>query len=277
MINVIKHIKSELSALYNQSEVESFVSLLLYKIGKIDSVQRLISDNIIFSHEQMIRLNDAIARLKKYEPIQYILGETEFYGLTLKTDSRALIPRPETEELVDWILHEYPNAQTVLDICTGSGCIAIGLAAQLPASKVDAIDISCDAIDLAKENADLNNTQICFYQADILSTDNLPQKYDIIVSNPPYITISEKTDMMPNVLDYEPDLALFVANENPIVFYKKIADLATTYLNENGMLFVEINRKFGNDIVSFLRDKGFHNIVLKKDISGNDRFIKCGI
>ncbi len=277
MINVIKHIKSELSALYNQSEVESFVSLLLYKIGKIDSVQRLISDNIIFSHEQTIRLNDAIARLKKYEPIQYILGETEFYGLTLKTDSRALIPRPETEELVDWILHEYPNAQTVLDICTGSGCIAIGLAAQLPASKVDAIDISCDAIDLAKENADLNNTQICFYQADILSTDNLPQKYDIIVSNPPYITISEKTDMMPNVLDYEPDLALFVANENPIVFYKKIADLATTYLNENGMLFVEINRKFGNDIVSFLRDKGFHNIVLKKDISGNDRFIKCGI
>lgn len=277
MINVIKHIKSELSALYNQSEVESFVSLLLYKIGKIDSVQRLISDNIIFSHEQMIRLNDAIARLKKYEPIQYILGETEFYGLTLKTDSRALIPRPETEELVDWILHEYPNAQTVLDICTGSGCIAIGVATQLPASKVDAIDISCDAIDLAKENADLNNTQICFYQADILSTDNLPQKYDIIVSNPPYITISEKTDMMPNVLDYEPDLALFVANENPIVFYKKIADLATTYLNENGMLFVEINRKFGNDIVSFLRDKGFHNIVLKKDISGNDRFIKCGI
>lgn len=277
MINVIKHIKSELSALYNQSEVESFVSLLLYKIGKIDSVQRLISDNIIFSHEQTIRLNDAIARLKKYEPIQYILGETEFYGLTLKTDSRALIPRPETEELVDWILHEYPKAQTVLDICTGSGCIAIGLAAQLPAPKVDAIDISCDAIDLAKENADLNNTQICFYQADILSTDNLPQKYDIIVSNPPYITISEKTDMMPNVLDYEPDLALFVANENPIVFYKKIADLATTYLNENGMLFVEINRKFGNDIVSFLRDKGFHNIVLKKDISGNDRFIKCGI
>lgn len=277
MINVIKHIKSELSALYNQSEVESFVSLLLYKIGKIDSVQRLISDNIIFSHEQMIRLNDAIARLKKYEPIQYILGETEFYGLTLKTDSRALIPRPETEELVDWILHEYPNAQTVLDICTGSGCIAIGLAAQLPATKVDAIDISCDAIDLAKENADLNNTQICFYQADILSTDNLPQKYDIIVSNPPYITISEKTDMMPNVLDYEPDLALFVANENPIVFYKKIADLATTYLNENGMLFVEINRKFGNDIVSFLRDKGFYNIVLKKDISGNDRFIKCSI
>lgn len=277
MINVIKHIKSELSALYNQSEVESFVSLLLYKIGKIDSVQRLISDNIIFSHEQMIRLNDAIARLKKYEPIQYILGETEFYGLTLKTDSRALIPRPETEELVDWILHEYPNAQTVLDICTGSGCIAIGVATQLPASKVDAIDISCDAIDLAKENADLNNTKIHFYQADILSTDNLPQKYDIIVSNPPYITISEKTDMMPNVLDYEPDLALFVANENPIVFYKKIADLATTYLNENGMLFVEINRKFGNDIVSFLRDKGFHNIVLKKDISGNDRFIKCGI
>lgn len=277
MINVIKHIKSELSALYNQSEVESFVSLLLYKIGKIDSVQRLISDNIIFSHEQMIRLNDAIARLKKYEPIQYILGETEFYGLTLKTDSRALIPRPETEELVDWILHEYPNAQTVLDICTGSGCIAIGVATQLPASKVDAIDISCDAIDLAKENADLNNTKIHFYQADILSTDNLPQKYDIIVSNPPYITISEKTDMMPNVLDYEPDLALFVANENPIVFYKKIADLATTYLNENGMLFVEINRKFGNDIVSFLRDKGFYNIVLKKDISGNDRFIKCGI
>lgn len=277
MINVIKHIKSELSALYNQSEVESFVSLLLYKIGKIDSVQRLISDDIVFSYEQIIQLNDAIARLKKYEPIQYILGETEFYGLTLKTDSRALIPRPETEELVDWILHEYPKAHTILDICTGSGCIAIGLANQLLTSKVDAIDISCDAIDLAKENADLNNTQIYFYQADILSTDSLPQKYDIIVSNPPYITISEKTDMMPNVLEYEPALALFVANESSIVFYKKIAELATTYLKKDGMLFFEINRKFGNEIVDFLTYKGFHDIVLKKDISGNDRFIKCSI
>lgn len=277
MTNVIKHIKSELSALYNQNEVESFVSLLLYKIGKIDRVQRLISDNIAFTHEQMILLNDAISRLKKYEPIQYILGKTEFYGLTIKTDRRALIPRPETEELVDWILHEYPKAQTVLDICTGSGCIAIGLAKQLSTAKVDAIDISCSAIDLAKENANINKAPIDFYQADILSTDSLSQKYDIIVSNPPYITISEKTDMMPNVLDYEPDLALFVDNENPIVFYKKIADLATTYLKEGGMLFFEINRKFGNEIVSLLACKGFRDIVLKKDISGNDRFIKCSI
>ncbi|MDO4728843.1 MAG: peptide chain release factor N(5)-glutamine methyltransferase [Bacteroidota bacterium] len=277
MTNVIKHIKSELSALYNQNEVESFVSLLLYKIGKIDRVQRLISDNIAFTHEQMILLNDAISRLKKYEPIQYILGKTEFYGLTIKTDRRALIPRPETEELVDWILHEYPKAQTVLDICTGSGCIAIGLAKQLSTAKVDAIDISCNAIDLAKENANINKAPIDFYQADILSTDSLSQKYDIIVSNPPYITISEKTDMMPNVLDYEPDLALFVDNENPIVFYKKIADLATTYLKEGGMLFFEINRKFGNEIVSLLACKGFRDIVLKKDISGNDRFIKCSI
>ncbi|KGN78972.1 glutamine methyltransferase [Porphyromonadaceae bacterium COT-184 OH4590] len=277
MTNVIKHIKSELSALYNQNEVESFVSLLLYKIGKIDRVQRLISDNIAFTHEQMILLNDAISRLKKYEPIQYILGKTEFYGLTIKTDRRALIPRPETEELVDWILHEYPKAQTVLDICTGSGCIAIGLAKQLSTAKVDAIDISCNAIDLAKENANINKAPIDFYQADILSTDSLSKKYDIIVSNPPYITISEKTDMMPNVLDYEPDLALFVDNENPIVFYKKIADLATTYLKEGGMLFFEINRKFGNEIVSLLACKGFRDIVLKKDISGNDRFIKCSI
>lgn len=277
MTNVIKHIKSELSALYNQNEVESFVSLLLYKIGKIDRVQRLISDNIAFTHEQMRLLNDAISRLKKYEPIQYILGKTEFYGLTIKTDRRALIPRPETEELVDWILHEYPKAQTVLDICTGSGCIAIGLAKQLSTAKVDAIDISCNAIDLAKENANINKASIDFYQADILSTDSLSQKYDIIVSNPPYITISEKTDMMPNVLDYEPDLALFVDNENPIVFYKKIADLATTYIKEGGMLFFEINRKFGNEIVSLLACKGFRDIVLKKDISGNDRFIKCSI
>jgi protein-(glutamine-N5) methyltransferase, release factor-specific len=274
-IGIINRIKSELSALYDKNEVESFVSLLLDKICGLNTTKRLISDKIYLSDEQNRRIDDALERLKRYEPIQYIIGYTDFYGLTLRTDRRALIPRPETEELVDWILHECSTVGNALDICTGSGCIAVCLAKYLREAKVSALDISSEAIGLARENALNHQLDIVFYQKDIMATDSLWQKFDLIVANPPYVTLNERVDMMPNVLDYEPSLALFVDDEDPLIFYRTIARFAQQNLVDGGMLFFEINRKFGKETVDLLASMGFVDIVPKKDISGNDRFIKC--
>lgn len=276
-IGIINRIKSELSALYDKNEVESFVSLLLDKICGLNTTKRLISDKIYLSDEQNRRIDDALERLKRYEPIQYIIGYTDFYGLTLRTDRRALIPRPETEELVDWILHECSTVGNALDICTGSGCIAVCLAKYLKEAKVSALDISSEAIGLARENALNHQLDIVFYQKDIMATDSLWQKFDLIVANPPYVTLNERVDMMPNVLDYEPSLALFVDDEDPLIFYRTIARFAQKNLVDGGMLFFEINRKFGKETVDLLASMGFVDIVPKKDISGNDRFIKCKI
>jgi protein-(glutamine-N5) methyltransferase, release factor-specific len=274
---IINRIKSELSALYDKNEVESFVSLLLDKICGLNTTKRLISDKIYLSDEQNGRIDDALERLKRYEPIQYIIGYTDFYGLTLRTDRRALIPRPETEELVDWILQECSTVGNVLDICTGSGCIAVCLAKYLKEAKVSALDISSEAIGLARENALNHQLDIVFYQKDIMATDSLWQKFDLIVANPPYVTLNEKIDMMPNVLNYEPSLALFVDDEDPLIFYRTIARFARKNLVDGGMLFFEINRKFGKETVDLLASMGFVDIAPKKDISGNDRFIKCKI
>ena len=274
---IINRIKSELSALYDKNEVESFVSLLLDKICGLNTTKRLISDKIYLSDEQNGRIDDALERLKRYEPIQYIIGYTDFYGLTLRTDRRALIPRPETEELVDWILQECSTVGNVLDICTGSGCIAVCLAKYLKEAKVSALDISSEAIGLARENALNHQLDIVFYQKDIMATDSLWQKFDLIVANPPYVTLNERVDMMPNVLNYEPSLALFVDDEDPLIFYRTIARFAQQNLVDDGMLFFEINRKFGKEMVDLLASMGFVDIVPKKDISGNDRFIKCRI
>lgn len=274
-IGIINRIKSELSALYDKNEVESFVSLLLDKICGLNTTKRLISDKIYLSDEQNRRIDDALERLKRYEPIQYIIGYTDFYGLTLRTDRRALIPRPETEELVDWILQECSNVGNALDICTGSGCIAVCLAKYLKEAKVSALDISSEAIGLARENALNHQLDIVFYQKDIMATDSLWQRFDLIVANPPYVTMNEKVDMMPNVLNYEPSLALFVDDEDPLIFYRTIARFARKNLVDGGMLFFEINRKFGKETVDLLASMGFVDIVPKKDISGNDRFIKC--
>ena len=274
---IINRIKSELSALYDKNEVESFVSLLLDKICGLNTTKRLISDKIYLSDEQNGRIDDALERLKRYEPIQYIIGYTDFYGLTLRTDRRVLIPCPETEELVDWILQECSTVGNVLDICTGSGCIAVCLAKYLKEAKVSALDISSEAIGLARENALNHQLDIVFYQKDIMATDSLWQKFDLIVANPLYVTLNERVDMMPNVLNYEPSLALFVDDEDPLIFYCTIARFAQQNLVDDGMLFFEINRKFGKEMVDLLASMGFVDIVPKKDISGNDRFIKCRI
>ncbi|WNW02416.1 peptide chain release factor N(5)-glutamine methyltransferase [Tenacibaculum sp. HL-MS23] len=308
----------ELSAIYPETEITSFFFLLIEeKLGfqRIDSVLKadfnIPSDVLAF-------FNKAIKRLQKEEPIQYILGNTEFYGLPFLVNKNTLIPRPETEELVEWIINEVTKLEsknvakslnvtssavekslTLLDIGTGTGCIPISLKQQLSNAIISAIDVSKEALITAKENAKLNSVEIDFFEVDILKTENLnviankmkqsftkneitsshtsqiDVKLDIIVSNPPYVRELEKAEIKNNVLENEPHLALFVDDNNPLIFYDKIADLAKLHLSENGLLFFEINQYLGKETVKMLKDKGFNNIELKKDFSGNDRMIKA--
>ena len=226
--------------------------------------------------------------MQNQEPIQYVLGKTNFYGLPFLVNTNTLIPRPETEELVEWILQEWKETSSIeiLDIGTGSGCIAISLAKNLPNAAIYALDISKEALAITTQNATHNNVNATCLQADILTTKNLNHlitqntthnnvKLDIIVSNPPYVRELEKKEISKNVLENEPHQALFVADDNPLIFYKKIADLAKQHLKKEGMLYVEINQYLGEKTVGMFKEKGFKNIQLKKDLFGNDRMIKA--
>ena len=269
--NIIPYFIKQLNGIVQEREI---ISLAYISIDFLLGYNR--SDCIIHSEKDITsevsdRIKQIIADLKTNKPIQHIIGETEFYELKLKVNEHTLIPRPETEELVKWILqHEFTSA---LDIGTGSGCIAIALAQHTNAS-IMAIDVSENALEVAKENAILNAVKVKFILQDILQSESLP-KVDLIVSNPPYLLDKEKDLMLANVLDNESHLALFVPNNNPLLFYKKIADLAFTSLSKNGMLFFEINERFGNETVVMLSAIGFVDIELKKDVNEKDRMIKA--
>ncbi|MDR2684445.1 MAG: peptide chain release factor N(5)-glutamine methyltransferase [Prevotellaceae bacterium] len=276
-MEVVDKIKSELLEIYSKEETESIISLIFNKLAGISSTEFLLSENKELPEKIIQKIESAVERLKLNEPIQYVLGQTEFYGLPFITDRRALIPRPETEELVEWILQSSPNASSILDIGTGSGCIAVTLAHKLKKCRVSAFDISLDALNLAHENADLNFVFVHFYHCNILKMNNFDEKFDVIVSNPPYVLNSQKTEMNPNVLDYEPALALFVPDNNALLFYEHIINFAKKQLSPNGILFFEINHFFGNQIVKLLTINKFKNIELKKDISGKNRMIRAEI
>jgi release factor glutamine methyltransferase len=272
------YFNKELSTVFPQTEIDSFFFLLLEVRFHINRIAIALNTERELSETKLEFLNYALIRLKQQEPVQYILGKTEFYGLPFKVTKDTLIPRPETEELVDWISTEvdtdtYTKAVSILDIGTGSGCIAISLAKNIPNVNIFAIDISEEALKIAEINALKNNAQVEFIQTDILNTDKLPRQFDIIVSNPPYIRELEKLEIQPNVLDNEPHTALFVSDKNPLIFYKKIADLAKIHLKENGVLFFEINQYLGKETVEMLSKKGF-TTELKKDLFGNDRMTK---
>ncbi|MFY0603346.1 MAG: peptide chain release factor N(5)-glutamine methyltransferase [Flavobacteriaceae bacterium] len=274
-----KYFSETLSKIYPQTEIDSFFFLLLEEHLKLQRIDLSLQPNTIIDSEQLQKLNIALERLLKEEPIQYILGKTEFYGLPFIVNKDVLIPRPETEELVAWVLKDV-NSKTsevinILDIGTGSGCIPIALAKHIPKAKVSAIDVSLDAIATAYENSKLNNVDIDFLHIDILNTKELPEKYDIIVSNPPYVRELEKVEIKNNVLENEPHLALFVENSNPLIFYDKIANLAKIHLEKDGCLFFEINQYLGKETVDLLKLKGFSNIELRKDLFGNHRMIKA--
>lgn len=275
MQNTIQYLKTELSALYPAGEVESMTRQIIEWLTGWDFTRQLINRNETFTLEQSEKVKSIVERLEKYEPLQYILGETFFSGLKIKVTPAVLIPRPETEELVSLISEiELPAGSRMLDIGTGSGCIALALKSRFPEANVSACDISPDALTVAKENSLSNKLDVDFFQADILNWNNRKWPFfDVIVSNPPYVTVSEKKQMQWNVLDFEPETALFVADNNPLLFYRAIAAFATEYLEKGGFLFFEINENFGPETVSMLVDQGFTEILLKADLQGKDRMV----
>lgn len=266
-----------LSELYPQTEIDTFFFYLMEAYLDFQRIDLIIKPNFKISTEAGVLFKKALEALKKEIPIQYILGETEFYGLRFIVNRHTLIPRPETEELVEWILEtaDITAPLQIIDIGTGTGCIPITLAKHLPNARLFAIDISKEALRIAKQNAILNNVKLHFTEKNILKTTTLPQKFDIIISNPPYVRELEKVDIKKNVLDNEPHIALFVEDDNPLLFYDKIADLAIEHLTKNGLLYFEINQYLGTETVEMLHKKGFKNIDLKKDVFGKDRMIQC--
>jgi release factor glutamine methyltransferase len=277
MQNAIQHIYSELKGLYPETEIKSFSYLILEKLTGFSKIEILVNKNTNFSVEQQHQIENIIKKLKNNVPIQYVLGKTEFFGMSFNVNESVLIPRPETEELVDWIGKENDSAniKSILDIGTGSGCIAISLKFLFPNAEVDAFDISQQALETATSNASFNKLDVNFAKVDILNAPEMDMKWDIIVSNPPYVTEQEKAEILPNVLEHEPHLALFVPDNDPLLFYRHIAQFAKNHLFENGKVYFEINREFGKECMNLLMEMGFCEVELRKDISGNDRMIKA--
>lgn len=276
MQDLLFNIRKSLSEFYPDNEISGLIRIIVEYITK-SSMPALLSDkNTKITSEENLKIDKIVERLQRFEPIQYIIGKTEFYGLPFIVNQDVLIPRPETEELVELILNENKgNKSQILDIGTGSGCIAISLQKHLPEANITGWDISDKALSIAEINNKNNGVDVIFKQVDILSDYPNNQHFDIIVSNPPYVLDSEKIDMHSNVLDYEPHTALFVPDHSPLLFYNKIADVATQLLGNGGKLYFEINRAKGQETIKMLEGKNFSNIRLIKDISGNDRIIRA--
>ena len=274
------YFSEQLTSIFPQTEIDTFFFLLIEEYLAFQRIDLTLHPAFEVPSDKKMLLDEALVRLKKEEPIQYILGKTEFFGLPFNVDKNTLIPRPETEELVEWVIKEVKKSQnllSILDIGTGTGCIPISLKKQLPNVNVSAIDVSEKALSIAKKNAELNETEVSFIHQDILKTKVLNSKFDIIVSNPPYVRELEKAEIKNNVLENEPHLALFVEDNNPLLFYKKIADLAKNSLAKTGILFFEINQYLGKETVDMLKSKGFTKVELRKDLFGNNRMIKAQV
>ena len=269
----------ELTSIFDEKEIESFFYIILEAFHNLKRVDLVLNPDLELDTIQLSRWEAVLRQLREQKPIQYILGETEFFGLPFYVNENTLIPRPETEELVEWIIKDLKIKKfkdlKILDIGTGSGCIAISLAKNLPNASVFAIDVSEKALVTAKKNAELNDVKVTFIEQNILETEDLNQQFDIIVSNPPYVRNLEKQEIHKNVLDYEPHLALFVEDNDALLFYRKITELAVKNLSERGQLYFEINQYLGKEMVELLEKYNFKNIEIKKDIYGNDRMIRC--
>ncbi|RMB56146.1 peptide chain release factor N(5)-glutamine methyltransferase [Dokdonia sinensis] len=277
------HFAIALGDLYPDEEVASFCFLSFEHVTGMNRVEVTLSRNKILNSQQTDEMLQIMERLKRSEPIQYIIGSSEFYGLEFQVNRFTLIPRPETEELVDWVIKDHTQIaervteipHNVLDIGTGSGCIAICIAKHLAGAHIEAVDISQNALETASNNASRNDVKVKFFQQDILAAEDLPKNYDIIVSNPPYVRELEKEQMRANVLNNEPEGALFVQDETPLLFYEKIGVLAFKFLNEKGTLYFEINEYLGAEMIALLKEIGFKSVELRKDMFGRDRMIKA--
>ncbi len=275
---MINHIKTQVSTSIPANEIQSIIFLIFEHILKFSKTDLLLKYDYVLNNEIQNKIISIISRLKKNEPIQYILGKTEFYNLNFIVSKNVLIPRQETEELVDWIIKDTKpiNKQlNILDIGTGSGCIAISLSKNLSKSKIYAIDNSIKALQIAEQNAKINNVNTAFKYQDIFSNDKLNMKFDIIVSNPPYIREKEKLFIHKNVLDFEPPNALFVSDNEPLRFYKAIAEFCKNNLVANGKLYLEINELLGLETKKILLKYNFKNIEIKNDINNKPRMIKA--
>lgn len=274
-IEVYHHYIGLLSSIYDEREADAMLNILFEHYINHRKVMLLADNSIRLSESQLLDIHFGVKALLKHKPIQYIIGETDFYGFTIKVDSRTLIPRPETEELVKWIIDENNEALQILDIGTGSGCIAIVLSKLIKNSTVYGCDKSIEAIELACQNAEINSSSVQFFQCDILSQNiDSNNKFDIIVSNPPYIGNSERNVMQPNVLEYEPNMALFVPDSDVLLFYRTICQHAINgLLKQGGKVYFEINELYGKELAIMAESYGF-DCGIKKDINEKSRMAR---
>lgn len=281
--NKLKHISDfyfdELSQVYNRPEIEAVLASAAYSVLGFSRSDLQIKKEENINQSDLLKLYDYAKALKNGEPLQYVIGETEFYHLKFKVNKSVLIPRPETEELVEMVLKENKDAKSFLDLGTGSGCIPVTIKKNMPGAEVFACDISMDALNTAKKNAELNKTDVRYFIGDILNLEffkTLKEDFEVIISNPPYIKKEEAVDMSTQVKDHEPHLALFVEGQDAIIFYKKIVDLSLFKLKSGGRLYFELNPLTSVDVKSYAeKTNAFSSVELIKDMSGNTRFLKA--
>lgn len=268
----------ELSEIYQPEEARQISKLLFSDLLNISFEKIMMDEQISLDDKQIKQFEQSVIDLRNHRPIQYVLGKAHFYGRDFLVNHHVLIPRQETEELVREIIIDHKRSGLqILDIGSGSGCIGIILALEMPESTVTLLDVSGDALDISRENAHRFNANCNLIEGDILNMQSLPSKYDIIVSNPPYVTESEKALMHRNVLMHEPGRALFVPDHDPLVFYQKIASLASGSLTPRGRLYLEINERFGWEVIRICESAGFSSVVLLKDLNGKDRMVKAAL
>ncbi len=271
------YFSSRLSEVFTLSEIHSIVKdVVINRLGISDS-DYLLGTDLKFSESDLLHFREVVHRLLANEPYQHIVGEVHFYGLRLKSDKRALIPRPETEELVQWVLGSFDQANNIMDLCAGSGCIALALKSQLMNCNIVAAELSDDALDLINENKELTGLDVNVLKLDVLKplTYNFEAKFDCWVSNPPYVLSSDKQQMSAHVLEHEPHMALFVEDDDPLIFYREIGKQAIRFLKPGGHLFFEIHEMLGESTMKLLDELGFVNIELRKDLQGKDRMVRA--
>ena len=271
----ITHIRESLSDLYPEQELLSISRLLISKVTGFSFTEILLNKNTIFSLYQRQLIDNYLTELRKHRPIQFVLGETEFCELTFDVNEAVLIPRPETEELVEWIVRKEPSEVKILDLGTGSGCIPIALKKLMPQASVSACDLSLDALKVAHSNAVKNGVVVDFFQLDILNEIPNDGLYDCLVSNPPYIPIREKAEIAVGVKDFEPEMALFVPDDDPLLFYRSIALMGHKVLREGGRVYLETHRDYALYVLKLYEKLNYTDVEIKKDIAGNDRMVRA--
>ncbi len=272
--NHFRNFQNELSGLYDQNEAYQITNWVFEEKLGLNKVQLSTKKDQILDDESLNELNKLLDRLKSGEPVQYVLGEIHFMGCRIVVNENAMIPRPETEELADLIIRRHPKTiANILDIGTGSGCLAIALAKYMAGANVHAIEYTTRTLNLARKNAAINEVEVLFSQQDVLNISDLGHDWELIVANPPYVLEEEKAGMQQNVLGFEPPEALFVPNDNPLIYYRQIIHLAISGLKKEGWLYFEINSRFANSIEQLFNDAGFENVHVKQDLNGKNRFI----